>query len=88
VLLSCVFASYLQMPTLAALVYHKLCGSTATAPHASMGYAENLLYMLNAQGDPSYRPDQKMVAALEVLLLHAEHEMDCCTAAVRHLASR
>lgn len=77
-----------KMPTLAALTYHKLCGSAATPPNASMSYAESLLYMLNAQGDVTYRPDPNMVAALEVLLLlHAEHEMDCCTAAVRHLAS-
>jgi hypothetical protein len=45
--------------------------------------------MLDAHGSTAYRPDPRLVAALEVLLvLHAEHEMDCCTAAVRHLACR
>lgn len=78
-----------QMPTLAALTFHKLCGSLPTLPHAAMGYAENFLYMLQAQGDSSYRPAPRMVSALEaLLLLHAEHGMSCCTAAVRHLASR
>jgi hypothetical protein len=45
--------------------------------------------MLDAHGSTAYRPDPRLVAALETLLvLHAEHELDCCTAAVRHLASR
>jgi citrate synthase len=45
--------------------------------------------MLDARGSTAYRPDPRLVAALETLLvLHAEHEMDCCTAAVCHLASR
>ncbi|WIA16001.1 hypothetical protein OEZ85_012735 [Tetradesmus obliquus] len=77
-----------KMPTLAALTFHKLCGSLPTLPHAAMGYAENFLYMLQAQGDSSYRPAPWMVSALEaLLLLHAEHGMSCCTAALRHLAS-
>jgi citrate synthase len=77
------------MPTLAALAYHKLCGTVPTPPNAALGYAENLLYMLGAQGSTAYRPDPRLVSALEVLLvLHAEHEMNCSTAAVRHLASR
>jgi hypothetical protein len=85
----CTICCTLQMPALAALAYHKLCGSTPTPPNAALGYAENLLYMLDAHGSTAYRPDPRLVAALETLLvLHAEHEMDCCTAAVRHLASR
>jgi citrate synthase len=54
-----------------------------------MGYAESLLYMLDAYGSTAYKPDPRLASALELLLvLHAEQQMDCCTAAVRHLASR
>ena len=35
-----------------------------------------------------YRPNPKLVRALDIMFtLHAEHEMNCSTAAARHLAS-
>lgn len=38
--------------------------------------------------ETNYRPHPKLVKALDVLfILHAEHELNCSTAAVRHLAS-
>ena len=38
--------------------------------------------------DTDYRPHPEIVHALEVLfILHAEHELNCSTAAVRHLTS-
>jgi len=38
--------------------------------------------------EPSYKPHPKLVKALDVLfILHAEHEMNCSTAMVRHLLS-
>lgn len=44
--------------------------------------------MLDAQGNPAYRPHPVLARSLDILLtLHAEHEMNCSTAAVRHLAS-
>lgn len=44
--------------------------------------------MLDGAGNPGYRPNPKLARALDVMfLLHAEHEMNCSTAAVRHLAS-
>ena len=44
--------------------------------------------MLDAQGNPSYRPHRVLARSVDILLtLHAEHEMNCSTAAVRHLAS-
>lgn len=44
--------------------------------------------MLDSMGSTSYRPHPVLVRALDVLFtLHAEHEMNCSTAAVRHLAS-
>lgn len=38
--------------------------------------------------DPSYRPNATLVKALDTLfILHADHELNCSTAAVRHLTS-
>jgi len=41
------------------------------------------------RGNKSYKPNPRLTRALDILfILHAEHEMNCSTAAVRHLASR
>jgi citrate synthase len=38
--------------------------------------------------DLNYRPHPKIVRALDILfILHAEHELNCSTAAIRHMAS-
>jgi citrate synthase len=40
------------------------------------------------QTDNDYKPHPKIVRALEILfILHAEHELNCSTAAIRHMAS-
>lgn len=44
--------------------------------------------MLDHLTERKYKPHPKLVKALDVLfILHAEHELNCSTAAVRHLAS-
>lgn len=44
--------------------------------------------MLDKLNEKEYKPNPKLVRALDVLfILHAEHELNCSTAAVRHLAS-
>lgn len=46
------------------------------------------MYMLDALSNTKYKPHPKLAKALEVLfILHAEHELNCSTSAVRHLAS-
>jgi len=38
--------------------------------------------------DDKFRPHPKIAKALDVLfILHAEHELNCSTAAIRHMAS-
>ena len=38
--------------------------------------------------DLNYRPHPKITRALDILfILHAEHELNCSTAAIRHMAS-
>ena len=44
--------------------------------------------MLDKLNEPNYTPHPKLVKALDILfILHAEHELNCSTASVRHLAS-
>lgn len=79
----------MQISTLAALAYHKSTGRTAARPNQRLGFAENFLYMLDSNGNTEYRPNPKLARALEIMfILHQEHEMNCSTAACRHLASR
>ena len=77
-----------KMPALAALAYHRRSGRQLQMPPQGLGYAESFLYMLDGMGRADYRPHPRLARALEVLfILHAEHEMNCSTAACRHLAS-
>ena len=76
------------MPTLAANSYRHRVGREFNLPAPGLGYVENFLYMLDRLNETSYLPNKKLVRALEVLfILHAEHELNCSTAFVRHLAS-
>lgn len=76
------------VPTIAANAYRHRIGREYNKPHESFGYVENFLYMLDRLNEKDYRPHPKLVKALEILfILHAEHELNCSTAAVRHLAS-
>ena len=44
--------------------------------------------MMDKLNETNYRPHPKLVKALDVLfILHAEHELNCSTAAIRHLSS-
>ena len=77
-----------KMTTLAAHAYHRNTGRSPAPPNTKLGYAENFLYMLDAGLDPNHKPNARLSKALDVMfLLHAEHEMNCSTAAARHLAS-
>jgi citrate synthase len=76
------------VPAIAAYAYHHALGLTPMLPNERLTYAENFLYMLDAGAGPGYRPHPAYSRAIDVMFtLHAEHEMNCSTAAVRHLAS-
>lgn len=76
-------------PAIAAACYRHRIGKPIIAPKEDLGYIENFLYMMDAlPGDTNYRPHPKIVKAIEVLfILHAEHELNCSTAAIRHMTS-
>jgi len=77
-----------KVPALAAYAYHRGTGRRPTNPNLHLSYAENFLYMLDSMGSPNYKPNPRLARALDIMfILHAEHEMNCSTAAVRHLAS-
>ncbi|RPA80530.1 hypothetical protein BJ508DRAFT_377048 [Ascobolus immersus RN42] len=75
--------------TIAALSLRIRMNRPAIAPRADLTYTENLLYMMDAlsPADP-YRPDPRLAKALDTLfILHADHEMNCSTAAMVHVGS-
>lgn len=76
-------------PFIAAACYRHRVGKAIIPPNENLGYVENFLYMMDAEvTDKDYRPHPKIVKALDILfILHAEHELNCSTAAVRHMAS-
>ena len=75
--------------TIAAMVYRHRMGRPFNIPNSDLSYVENFLYMMDVYHEgTSFRPHPKLVKALDVLfLLHAEHELNCSTSAMRHLTS-
>lgn len=74
--------------TVAANAYRHRIGRDFNAPKNGLGYAENFLYMLDAMGESDYKPHPTLVACLDQLfIIHAEHEMNCSTAAMLQIAS-
>lgn len=46
------------------------------------------MFMLDQLSNPNYAPHPRLARALDILfILHADHELNCSTAAMRHLAS-
>jgi len=75
-------------PTLAAACYRHRIGRPFNQPRNDLSYIENFLHMMDFLNDKKYKPHPVLTKALDVLfILHAEHELNCSTAAVRHLAS-
>lgn len=75
--------------TIAAMVYRHRMGRPFNIPNSNLGYTENFLYMMDTYHEGvSFKPHPKLVKALDTLfLLHAEHELNCSTSAMRHLSS-
>ncbi|KAL3821382.1 hypothetical protein ACJIZ3_007287 [Penstemon smallii] len=77
-----------KAPTIAAAAYLRMAGRPPVLPSSKLSYSENFLYMLDSLGNRSYKPNPRLARVLDILfILHAEHEMNCSTAATRHLAS-
>ncbi len=77
-----------KMPTLAAFAYRKGKAKPYINPDDSYGYCHNFLQMLFKKAERRYRADERLIRAVEVLfILHADHEQNCSTSAVRAVAS-
>jgi len=76
-----------KVPTLAAFAYRHTMGLPYVYPVNDLNYAENFLSMLFRM-EFDYEPDPRLAKALDVLfILHADHEQNCSTNAVRAVGS-
>jgi len=77
-----------KMPTLAAFAYRHSLGMPYAYPDNDLSYTGNFLNMLFKTTEVQYKPDPVLERALEVLfILHADHEQNCSTNAVRSVGS-
>src|SRR3954447_4054059 len=76
-----------KMPTLAAWAYRHSMGLPYVYPDNELSYSENFLSMLFKM-ENTFKPDPRIAKALDVLfILHADHEQNCSTNAVRSVGS-
>ena len=76
------------IPTIAANAYRHRIGRNYNKPVHGLPYIESFLVMLDQLGNEKIRPHPTIVKAFNLLfILHADHEQNCSTSAVRHLAS-
>jgi citrate synthase len=78
------------MPTLAAFSYRHRMGKPYVLPptHLNLTYSETFLYMMDKLTNSNYYPNKKLAEVLDTLfILHADHELNCSTSAMRHLSS-
>jgi citrate synthase len=77
-----------KMPTLAAACHRFSVGMPFVYPDNSLAFAGNFLSMLWKVAEPRYDANPALARALDVLfILHADHEQNCGTTAMRTIAS-
>ncbi|HZJ29083.1 MAG TPA: citrate synthase [Solirubrobacterales bacterium] len=77
-----------KMPTLAAFAYRHSMGLPYSYPDNDLSYPENFLSMMFKMTEVKFKPDPRLAKALDVLfILHADHEQNCSTSAVRGVGS-
>jgi citrate synthase len=77
-----------KLPTLAAFIYRHGKGLPFIYPDNDLNYVENFLSMVARMSESKYEGNPVFVKALEVLfILHADHEQNCSTSAVRAVGS-
>jgi citrate synthase len=76
------------MPTLAAFAYRHNMGQPYVYPDNDLNYPGNFLSMMYKMTELKYEPDPRLERALDILfILHADHEQNCSTNAVRSVGS-
>src|SRR6202040_3133092 len=77
-----------KMPTLAAFAYRHSLGMPFAYPDNDLSYSGNFLNMLFRTTELKYRPNPTLERALDVLfILHADHEQNCSSSAMRGVGS-
>src|SRR5262245_43805707 len=77
-----------KMPTIAAFCYRHSVGLPYAYPDNDLSYTGNFLNMLFKMTELKYKPHPVLERALEVLfILHADHEQNCSTNAMRGVGS-
>jgi citrate synthase len=77
-----------KMPTLAAFAYRHVLGMPFVYPDNDLGYCANFLNMLFRTTELKYRPNPTLERALDILfILHADHEQNCSSTAMRGVGS-
>jgi citrate synthase len=77
-----------KMPTLAAFAFRHNMGQPYVYPDNELEYAGNFLSMMYKMTELKYEPDPRLERALDVLfILHADHEQNASTSAVRSVGS-
>src|SRR6266480_1305464 len=77
-----------KMPTLAAFAYRHSRGLPYSYPDNDLSYTGNFLNMLFKMTELKYKPHPVLERALDILfILHADHEQNCSTNAMRGVGS-
>jgi citrate synthase len=77
-----------KVPTLAAFAFRHSMGRPYVQPDNDLSYAGNFLSMAWRMGELRYKPEAALERALDVLfILHADHEQNCSTNAMRAVGS-
>ena len=76
------------MPTLAGFAYRHSLGLPYSYPDNDLSYTGNFLNMLFKMTELKYKPNPVLERALDILfILHADHEQNCSTNAMRGVGS-
>jgi citrate synthase len=77
-----------KVPTIAAFSYRHSLGLPYNYPDNDLSFTGNFLNMLFKMAEIKYQPNPVLERALDVLfILHAEHEQNCSTNAMRAIGS-
>jgi citrate synthase len=77
-----------KVPSIAAMSYRHISGFPYIYPDNDLSYTENFMNMLWKMVEPKYVANPVLARALDILfILHADHEQNCSTNAMRAVGS-
>jgi citrate synthase len=77
-----------KVPSIAAMSYRHISGLPYIYPDNDLTYTENFMNMLWKMVEPKYLANPVLAKALDILfILHADHEQNCSTNAMRAVGS-